>query len=151
MSIIEAQRSVEIAAPVEKVFGIVADLERIPEWDQSVKSVQVRERDAEGRGALVESEVDAKVRTSRQVMRYSYEAPRQVSWVMEKGDVKSLTGSWTLEALDADRTRATYAVATDPGRMIGMLLKGPMLEKVKDMMLSSATTGLKTKAESVAG
>ena len=147
MTVINAERSTEIDAPVERCFGIVSDLENTPTWDASIKSIQVLERDAEGRPLLVASEADAKVKTVKQVMRYSYDAPRKVSWVQEKGEMKSLVGSWSFEDLGGGRTRATYALTADPGRMLGMLLRGPVEGKVKDMMLGSASSGLKAKAE----
>jgi uncharacterized membrane protein len=148
MSVLTAERSTDIDAPVERCFGIVADLEHTPDWDVSIKSVRVLERDAEGRPLLVESEADAKVKTVKQTMRYSYDAPHKVSWVQEKGDMKSLTGSWSFADLGGGRTRATYALVADPGRVLGMLLRGPVEAKVKDMMLSNASDGLKAKAES---
>ena len=147
MTVINAERSTEIDAPVERCFDIVSDLENTPTWDASIKSVQVLERDAEGRPLLVASEADAKVKTVKTVMRYSYDAPRTVSWVQEKGDMKSLVGSWSFEDLGGGRTRATFALTADPGRVLGMLLRGPVEGKVKDMMLGSASAGLKAKAE----
>ena len=67
--------------------------------------------------------------------------------MQEKGDTKSLTGSWTFEDLGGGRTRATYALEADPGRMLGMLLRGPVEGKVRDMLLGDAADGLKQKAE----
>lgn len=147
MSLIDAQRSIEIDAPIDHCFRIAADIERTPEWDSSVKSVKVLERDADGRPLRVESEADLKVKTARQVMRYSYQEPKQISWVQEKGEAKSLVGSWSFEDLGSGRTRATYAMSADPGRVLGLLLRGPIEAKVKEVMMSTGGTGLKTAAE----
>ena len=147
MSIIAGDRTVEIDAPIEHCYQLVADVERLPEWNSSITRVQVLERDAEGRALLVESEADVKVKTARAVMRYSYDEPRKVSWVQEKGDAKSFTGSWTFTDLGSGRTRATYELSSDPGRVLGLLLRGPVETKVKEFMIDTGATGLKAAAE----
>jgi Polyketide cyclase / dehydrase and lipid transport len=68
--------------------------------------------------------------------------------VQEKGDTKSLIGSWTFEDLGGGHTRATYALEADPGRVLGMLLRGPAEARVRDFLLGDAAEGLKQKAES---
>lgn len=106
------------------------------------------ERDEQRRAVVAETESDAKVKTVKALLRFSYEEPTAIRWVQEKGDTKSLTGSWTLEDLGGGRTRATYALEADPGRMLGMLLRGPAAGKVRDFLLGDAAEGLKRKAES---
>ena len=105
------------------------------------------ERDGEGRPAVVETVSDAKVKDVRTRLRFTYEAPNHIRWVQEKGDMKSLEGSWHLEDLGGGRTRATYALTSDPGRMLGMLLRGPAESKVRDFLLGGAAEGLKEHAE----
>lgn len=138
----------EIAAPVERCFEIAADIEAAPEWQGSLRSVQVLERDDQGRAVLVETESDAKVKTVHARLRFSYDPPGSIRWVQEKGDTKSLEGSWELESVDADTTRATYALEADPGRMLGMLLRGPAEGMVRDLLLGGAAEGLKQRAAS---
>jgi uncharacterized membrane protein len=147
MGTISGERSVEINAPVERCFEIAADIANAPEWQGSLKDVEVLERDGQKRAALAETESDATVKTVRSVLRFTYEEPTSIRWVQEKGDTKSLTGSWTFEDLGDRRTRATYALVADPGRMLGMLLRGPVEGKVRDMLLGDAADGLKQKAE----
>ncbi len=148
MGTISGERSVEVDAPVEHCYGIASDIAHAPEWQGSLKDVEVLERDAEKRALVVETESDAKVKTVRAVLRFSYEEPTAIRWVQEKGDTKSLTGSWTFEDLGQGRTRATYALEADPGRMLGMLLRGPAESKVRDFLLGDAADGLKQRAES---
>jgi hypothetical protein len=68
--------------------------------------------------------------------------------VQEKGDTRSVRGWWDFEDLGAERTRATYGLAVDPGRMLGMLMRGPVVDTVRDFLLGGAAEGLKRKAES---
>ena len=46
------QRLIMRATP-EKIFDVVTDFERYPEWAGDIKQVTVIERDEEGRGAKV--------------------------------------------------------------------------------------------------
>jgi uncharacterized membrane protein len=147
MGTIKGDRTVEIEAPIERCYEIAADIENAPEWQGSLKDVEILERDGERRALLVETESDAKVKSVRARLRFSYEPPTGIRWVQEKGDTKSLTGSWTFEDLGEGRTRATYALEADPGRMLGMLLRGPAEAKVRDFLIGNAADGLKEKAE----
>jgi uncharacterized membrane protein len=147
MGTISGERSVEINAPVERCFEIASDIANAPEWQGSLKDVEVLERDGQKRASLAETESDATVKTVRSVLRFTYEEPTSIRWVQEKGDTKALTGSWTFEDLGDGRTRAIYALEADPGRMLGMLLRGPVEGKVRDMLLGDAADGLKQQAE----
>ena len=148
MGVLEASWTVEIDAPRERCYELAADIEGATEWQETLEEVEVLERDGEGRAELVETVSDAKVKKARSVLRFSYDPPDGLSWEQEKGDPKWLTGSWELEELDPGRTRATYALRSDPGRMLGMLLRGPVEGKVKEMLTRGAAEGLKRRAES---
>ena len=147
MGTISGERSVEIDAPVERCFEIAADIEHAPEWQGSLRDVEVLEKNPDGRAELVETESDAKVKTVKATLRFSYVEPTDVRWEQEKGDTKSLVGWWKLEDLGSGRTRATYALEADPGRMLGMLLRGPAESAVRDFLLGGAAEGLKRHAE----
>jgi uncharacterized membrane protein len=145
---ITGDRRVEIDAPIEKCFAIAADIESAPKWQGSLKDVELLSKDADGRAEVVNTKSDAKVKTVTTKLRFSYTEPTRIEWVQEKGDVKSLRGWWELEDLGEGRTRATYALEVDPGRMLGMLLRGPVEGTVRDFLLGGAADGLKREAES---
>jgi uncharacterized membrane protein len=147
MGTIRGERTVEIEAPVERVYAIAADIEHAPEWQGSLRDVEVLARDGGGRATSVETESDAKVRTIRTLLRFAYEPPTKIVWDQERGDVKALRGWWRLEDLGNGRTRATYGLEVDPGRMLGLLLRGPAEGKVRDFLLAGAADGLKARAE----
>jgi len=148
MGVIKGDRSVEIEAPIERCYEIAADIENAIEWQGSLRDVEVLERDGERRAVLVETESDAKVKHVKAVLRFSYEPPTAIKWVQEKGETKSLHGSLAFEDLGGGRTRATYALEADPGRILGLLLRGPAEAKVRDFLVGNAADGLKEKAES---
>jgi uncharacterized membrane protein len=146
MATIRGERSVDIEAPIQRCFDIAADIRRAPEWQGSLIDVEVLERDGDRRAILVETESDAKVKKVRATLRFSYDPPSRIDWVQEKGETKSLEGWWEFEDLGGT-TRATYALVVDPGRVLGLLLRGPAEAKVRDFLLGGAAEGLKQKAE----
>ena len=147
MANIRGERTVEIDAPLQRCYEIAADVEHAPEWQGSLKDVEVLERDGQGRATRVETESDAKVRTVRARLLFSYTEPTRIDWEQEKGDVKSLHGWWQLDDLGDGRTRATYGLDADPGRVLGLLLRGPVQDSVRDFLLGGAAEGLKRRAE----
>ena len=130
------------------MYAIAADIERAPEWQPSLKDVEVHERDAERRAMTVETGVR---RQGPHHPLAAWPSPtrssRAITWDQERGDVKALHGWWRLEELGDGRTRATYGLEVDPGRMLGMLLRGPAEGKVRDFLVGGAAEGLKERAE----
>ena len=89
--------------------------EGAPEWQGTLEDVEVLERDDQKRALVVETVSDATVKKVRSTLRFSYDPPDGLSWEQEEGEMKWLTGQWVLEELDANRTKATYALRADPG------------------------------------
>ena len=147
MGILKAERTVEIDAPKSRCYEIISDLEGTPEWQEAMVSAKVLKSDSEGRAKLVEIKSDAKVREVTSHLEFEYQPEDGMTWEQKKGDLKWLNGKWALEDLGDDRTRATYSLEADTGRMLGLLIKGPVQDKVKDMLTRDAADGLKKKAE----
>lgn len=139
--------SAEIDAPVEEVWAVVEDVLTAPEWQGGLVSVSALERDGDGRPTLVESVSDIKVRQVKTLVRFSYEAPTRLSWSQEKGDLKSVDGSWALEDLGEGRTRATYTLDGDPGRLLGMIIRGPVESAARAMLVNARPGELKARVE----
>ena len=137
----------EIDAPIDEVWAIVEDVASAPDWQGGLIAVTPIETDDEGRATLVESKSDIKVRHVTTKVRFSYAGPELLSWKQEKGDLKSVEGSWKLEDLGDGRTRATYTLEADPGRMIGMLIRGPVEGAIRSMLVGARADELKARAE----
>jgi uncharacterized protein YndB with AHSA1/START domain len=137
----------EIEAPISKVWAVVEDVESAPDWQGGMEAMTVLERDAEGRAELVETESDASVRTIKSIVRFEYEPERRLTWTQEKGDLKSVVGSWELEDIGEGRTRATYSLDGDPGRVLGMLIRGPVEGKIREILVEGRPGELKTRVE----
>jgi len=125
----------------------VADVERAPDWQGGLKEMKSLDRDAEGRATRCEAHTDAKVRTVTSVVRFSYEPPTRLKWTQEKGDLKSVEGSWQLEDLGGTRTRATYFIEAELGRMLGMVIRGPMIDVLRHVLAGARAGELKRAVE----
>jgi hypothetical protein len=67
--------------------------------------------------------------------------------VQESGDLKSIEGSWTFEDLGGGRTRATYVMTVDLGRMLGMVIRGPIVGVLRGQIVESMPGKLKRFVE----
>lgn len=148
MGNLSGSSTAEINAPLDEVWKLVEDVEKAPEWQGGLKDIEAIERDGEGRAVLVESASDAKVRTIKSTVRFSYDGPTRLSWTQVKGEMKSVEGSWTLEDLGDGRTRATYALEVDMGRMLSMVIRGPLVDALRGMLVKARAGELKQALES---
>jgi ribosome-associated toxin RatA of RatAB toxin-antitoxin module len=147
MGNLSGSSTAEIKAPIDQVWTLVEDVAAAPKWQGGLKAVHVIERDPDGRAVLCESESDAKVRSVKSTVRFSYDGPTALRWTQEKGDMKSVEGSWQLEDLGGERTRATYAIDVDLGRMLGMVIRGPLVDLLRNQLAGARAGELKKHAE----
>ena len=144
---IEGRASTEIDAPIEEVFAVAADVEGSPRWQPEIKRAEVLERDDDGHQTLVRTETDGKVRTLSSTLRFGYDDPAGISWEQTDGDLKSVKGSWEFEDLGEGRTRATYWMEVDLGRMLGMVIRGPLVGVLRGQLVESMPGKLKSFVE----
>jgi ribosome-associated toxin RatA of RatAB toxin-antitoxin module len=144
---ISGSASTVIEAPIDEVYAVAADVESSPRWQPEIKKAEVLERDAEGDQVLVLTETDAKVRSLKSTLRFSYDPPHGLSWVQEDGDLKSVEGSWSFEEEGDGATRATYEMTVDLGRMLGMVIRGPLVGVLRGQLVESMPEKLKKDVE----
>jgi carbon monoxide dehydrogenase subunit G len=140
--------SAEINAPIEHVWAVVEDVKTAPDWQGGLDRLTPLEHDGDGRPTLVETENDIKVRRIKAHVRFRYDAPTHLSWTQEKGDMKSVEGAWELEDLGNGRTRATYKLDADPGRVLGLVIRGPVEAATRSIFVSGRPGELKRRVES---
>jgi carbon monoxide dehydrogenase subunit G len=139
--------SSEIDAPLDEVWAVVEDVLSAPDWQGGLDAMTALEREADGRPSLVETENDLKIRRVRARVRFHYEGPRRLAWTQEQGDMKSVEGSWELEDLGGGRTRATYTLDADPGRLLGLLVRGPVEIATRAIFVNGRPGELKRHVE----
>lgn len=147
MGTIDGSASAEIDAPIGEVFAVAADVEGSPRWQPEIKVAECLERDDRDQQVLVRTETDAKVRRLGSTLRFSYKQPTRIDWVQEEGDLKAVEGSWELEDLGGERTRATYSMTVDLGRMLGMVIRGPLVGVLRGQLVESMPAKLKAFVE----
>lgn len=148
MGTISGSADIEIEAPIEAVYAVAADAEGATRWQQEIQQAECLERDAEGNQVRVRIETETSVKNITSTLRYTHLAPTEISWVQEEGDLKSVRGSWKLEDLSAGRTRVRYELAVDPGRILGLALRGPVLGALRGKMIDTMPAKLKAFVES---
>ena len=146
MGFMGGEASTEIDAPIDEVWAVVEDVATAPDWQNGLDGMDPVERDSEGRVEIANSTTDAKVRKVTTRVRFEYDPPHVLRWRQEKGDLKSLEGAWELEDLGG-RTRATYRLNGDPGRMLGMLVRGPVEDRLRDILVNGRPGELKARVE----
>lgn len=140
-------RQVLIEAPIEKVYDIVVDYPRYPEFVPGIKACRVRD----GRAAKkeVEYELDLGVRKIKYVLRHEEQRPRRVSWSLVSGDMMKVSnGSWEL-ADDAGKTRATYSVEIQIARppLVPQALVDRVADELTRIQLPRTLDAFKARAE----
>jgi uncharacterized protein YndB with AHSA1/START domain len=143
---ISGSASAVIEAPIEEVYAVAADIEGSPRWQPEIKRAEAIERSGDEQ-VVVETETDAKVRTLKSTLRFSYDPPHGLSWRQESGDLKSVEGSWTFEEEGEGRTKATYEMTVDLGRMLGMVIRGPLVGALRGQLVESMPDKLKKDVE----
>jgi carbon monoxide dehydrogenase subunit G len=147
MGTITGSSTAEIDAPLQQVWEVVEEVLSAPQWQGGLKGMEELERDGDEHVTLVESSSDAKVRTIKSTVRFSYHGPTRLEWTQEKGELKSVDGSWELEDLGDGRTRATYNLEVELGRMLGMVIRGPLVDVLRGQLVSARAGELKKRVE----
>ncbi len=147
MGTIGGSASTEIEAHIDVVFEVAADGEGATRWQTEIDVAECIERDADGNQLVVRMETETSIKRLRSTLRYSYEEPHRVSWAQEDGDLKSVEGSWELENLGDGRTRVTYSLEADPGRILGLAIRGPVVGVLRGRMVDSMPDKLKAFVE----
>lgn len=141
------EASIRIDAHIDQVWAVVEDVPDAPNWQGGLTRMEVLERDDSGRAIVCNSMSDIKVRTVTTRVRFTYRPPNVLQWEQVKGDLKSLVGAWHLEEVGSGVTSATYRLEGDPGRMLGMLIRGPVEERIRHVLVEARPGELKTRVE----
>ena len=147
MGSITGESSAEINAPIDEVWAAIEDVLSAPQWQGGLKGMTELERDGEGHVVLAESSSDAKVKTVKSTVRFSYDGPVRLDWHQEKGEMKEVDGSWELEDLGDGRTRATYRLEVELGRKLGMVIRGPLVDALRGQLVNARADELKKRVE----
>jgi uncharacterized membrane protein len=144
---IEGSATVVIDAPIDRVYAVAADVAASPRWQPQFKDAEVLERDADGNQTLVHLVTDGKVRDLHSDVQFHFDPPAGLRWRQVNGDLKAVEGSWAFEDLGDERTRATYALSVDLGRILGTVLRGPVVGILRQQLIDTMPGKLKRDVE----
>ena len=135
--------STTIDAPIDTVWSVLIDVERMPEWTPSMRSVHLLQGPALRRGSRVRIKQPRLVASTWTVDLF--DPPRDFSWHSRVGSVQT-TASHLLE--DHGRTTlATFSIRhTGLGARVAALLVGRLTRRYINFELH----GLKARAEQAA-
>lgn len=136
-----ATRSIVINAPMDKVFAIISDYERYPEFLSEVKRIRTANR--RGNEVDVQYEADI-VKTIKYTLRLKEEKPNKVTWSFIDGEfMKDNKGGWLLEDVGNGQTKATYNIEVT----LGALVPKTLVTALVDTQLPKMLEAFKKRAE----
>lgn len=143
----QATETMLIAAPAERIWEILVDVEAYPGWARDLKGVTVEDVDGEGRARQVTFRAAAMGRSTSYTLWYGYgEAPLTLTWELVRGDImRRLDGSYVLEPVpdDPDRTVVTYHLDVE----LIVPLPGFVKRRAEGKIIHTALRELRAHAE----
>jgi ribosome-associated toxin RatA of RatAB toxin-antitoxin module len=140
-------QNIEIDAIPQACFDVASGLEEYPDWASEVKNVNVFERDANGRPAVVELTIDAMIKQITTTVTYTYDEPNSMSWTAEpNSDIKELAGSYEFSEVEGG-TSVVYALRVTPA----FTIPGFLRRQAERQLVGTALRGLRKRVEAVAG
>jgi ribosome-associated toxin RatA of RatAB toxin-antitoxin module len=140
----KATEQMVVRATPERLYETVLDFEQYPKWAADIKQVTVLERDDEGRGTLVAWRAAAFGRSTSYTLRYDYSnAPKEVSWVLDHGDITSkLDGNYIFDP-HPDGAEVTYVLEVE----LKIPLPGFVKRRAEGRIISTALKELKARVD----
>ena len=139
----QSTQSITIDAPAADVMAVIADFPSYPQWVSAAKKVEVEETGDDGRARRVHFVLDAGAVKDDYVLEYEWDADRQVTWNLVKGQMqKRQEGSYTLAETDG-RTEVTYKITID----LSIPMLGMIKRKAEKVILDTALKELKKRVE----
>jgi ribosome-associated toxin RatA of RatAB toxin-antitoxin module len=141
--------SIVVDAPAADVMAVIADFPAYPEWAQGMKSAEVLETGADGRGTKVHFVLEASPIKDAYTLSYVWDGDASVTWTLVEGKMlKAMEGAYVLRPQGGGAaTEVTYRLAVDLSiPMIGLLKR-----KAEKVIIDTALKGLKKRVESSSG
>lgn len=133
-----------IDAPQQRIVEVLLDFERYAEWQGPVYACHVRDRDGDGRGRLVEMQVDARIRKVRYTTRYWYDLDNgRMGFDLVDGDLGVCEGRYRFEPLEDGRTRVSIAITAEPR----FFMPAPMKRLVRAQSVRNSMRDLRRRVE----
>lgn len=138
---LRAERTWTVDAAAEAVYAVIAEVELYPDWHPFFSAVEVDSRDGERRATSARCTHPTPVAELTTEIEFSYTPGAEVRARRLSGDLRDLDGRFTLRPAD-DGTQVTHLLLVDPGVRLGLVLRGPVEQRVRESVLNGAERGL---------
>lgn len=119
--------SIEIKAPIKKVFSVISDFESYPDFLSGSKKAEIVKKN--GNKLQVEFQMDL-IKTITYHLDIKLEPHKGLHWTLIKGDfMKSNNGAWKLEEIKKGITKATYEIEMDFGLLVPKSISSLLIGK----------------------
>ena len=139
----QASRSVTVNVPPEKLFEVITDYEKYPEFLPEVKKVKVEF--GAGNVKEVSYTVDIKAKVITYTLKHTARPPDELAWTMVRGEMmKGNDGTWMLKpGAQAGTTEATYTIDLK----LSSLVPGFIEKALAEQSLPGLLANFKARAE----
>jgi coenzyme Q-binding protein COQ10 len=144
MSVVSQE--VLVVAPIERLYDVIVDYERYPEFVPGIKACRVK---SQRPPREVEYELDLGIKRVRYVLRHEELRPTRVSWSLVSGELmKVSSGSWDLRP-EAGGTLARYAVEVQLSKppLVPQALFDKITDELNKVALPRNLHAFKARAE----
>ncbi len=140
-SMARTSSSILIDAPIEKIMGIIGDVENYPKWTSGITDVQILEQDDLGRPIRTKFKISGGPISDLVELSYNWSAD-QVDWHLISGSsITSLNGTYKVKEL-AGQSEVTYELDAE----ISVPLPSFIKSAGEKTIVTTALQGLKDYA-----
>jgi uncharacterized membrane protein len=139
-----SKSTVVIQASISQVSEVLLDLEKYPEWSDSISKVKVTERDEMGRATGVTMSISAGAVKDEVSLTYNWDgAPQRVEFELEDANMLTrMDGSYIVKDL-GDETEVTYELSVG----LSMPIPQVMITKQEKLTIDQTLSQLKEHCE----
>jgi ribosome-associated toxin RatA of RatAB toxin-antitoxin module len=149
----EIRRSALVPVPAQRMFALINDIERYPDFVPGCQAASLLER---GEGMLrARLTVGSGALRTSFVTRNQLVPDRSVSMDLEEGPFRSLTGQWTLEPLPGapgeEGCSVQLVLRFELQRGLAGLAMGPLIERMAGSLVDAFVARARQGVAAVAG
>ena len=139
-----SRSTIVIEAPISHVSEVLFDLEKYPEWSDSITKVKVSERDESGRVTGATLTISAGALKDEVSLSYNWDgAPARLEFELEDANMLTkMDGAYILKDL-GDETEVTYELSVG----VSMPIPQMMVTKQEKATIDQALAQLKEHCE----
>ena len=139
-----SRSTIVIEAPMSQVSEVLFDLEKYPDWSDSITKVKVSERDESGRVTGATLTISAGALKDEVSLSYNWDgAPQRLEFELEDANMLTkMDGAYILKDL-GDETEVTYELSVG----VSMPIPQMMVTKQEKATINQALAQLKEHCE----